>query len=493
MFSHARLERPPDWRKFLSRARIERFTLVAFLMSLFAVSHSFAQQLPAGASALVQRAQAESGRGEWPEAAASYEKATALAPNNPGLRIALGLALANCGRFADAIASYQAALQLSPHDSAAEVDLASAYRAVHNEAEARALLQLSAREHPKNAAPLALLGDLEIEMQTYDAAIHHLVVAVMLDPANNETRDRLALAYKSKGDSAAALAQLAKSLARQPNDALAHYLRAQIYDDRNDDRLALPEAEKVIALQPQNPPGRALLGKILLRASGTQDAATAAGTCSRAADLLQPVVGAKPGDSESLFLLARAYHCAGKLDDEKTTLAAFESASKTQRTSRENENQALHLVQQANERALQNDLAGALDLVRQALEKNPDYGAAYSQLAKLYYSTGDIEQASDAIARALELSPYQPDFLYVQGKIFEKQGKLDEAVADFQRATLVNPKESDAYFEMGVVYQQQNDSIRAKAAYEKAVELSPSDPDYRRALASLVSSPPSSP
>jgi tetratricopeptide (TPR) repeat protein len=443
------------------------------------------QQLPENARPLADQAQFEFAHGRWVEAADAYQKAIALAPRDSKLRIALGLALAKAGRPTDAIASYEAALEISPSNSAAEIDLAEAYRAVHNNDAARRLLERSAREHPKIAAPLAVLGDLDIELQTYEAAIKHLSAALALDPANNETRDRLALAYKSKGDAADALAQLSKSLAHDPNDALAHFLRAQIYDDRNQDDRALPEAEKVLALQPQNLPGRTLLGKILLRLSESASPAEASALCSRAADALKPVAAAQPGDSETLFILARAYRCAGNTDEAEKTSSAFESASKTLRESKENQNQALHLVHQANERALQNDFPGALDLLQQALEKYPDYDAAYSQLAKLYYSAGDIDKASDAITRALGLSPYQPDFLYVQGKIFEKQGKLDEALSDFQRATLVNPKESDAYFEIGAIYQQKNDPERAKNAYKKAVELAPDDADYRRALASL--------
>ncbi len=407
------------------------------------------------------------------------------APQDPQPLIEQAKAQYRQGHFSEALATYQSALKIAPNNITAEVELAQTYRAVHNENEARRLLEQSAREHPKSAAPLAVLGDLEIEMQTYEAAIKHLSAAVTLDPANNESRDRLAAAYKSKGDATAALQQLAKSLARDPNDALAHFLRAQIYDDRNDDAHALPEAEKVLQLQPQNPRGRAILAKILIRMSETQDASAATTTCTRAADLIQPIAEAQPPDSETLFLLSRAQHCAGKTEEEKQTLAKFETASKTLRSSRENENQALHLVQQANDRALHNDLQGAMDLIHEALEKNPNYGAAYSQLAKLYYSTGEIDKAAEAIKQALELTPYQPDFLYVRGKIEEKQGKLDEALASFQQAALINPKESDAYYEMGIIYQQKNDLTQAKAAYEKAIQISPEDQDYRQARAAL--------
>jgi tetratricopeptide (TPR) repeat protein len=173
--------------------------------------------------------------------------------------------------------------------------------------------------------------------------------------------------------------------------------------------------------------------------------------------------------------------------------ADFEAASQKERSAKENEVQADHLVKQADEAAVKNDLAGALGLLQQALAKDPNNGAAYSMLAKLYYSQGEIEKASEAIAKALDLGPHQPDFLYVHGKILEKQGRLDDALASFTQTTLINPQESDAYFEIGVIYQQRKDLPRAVAAYKKAVEISPQDPDYRRALASVSSGAPVSP
>jgi len=187
-----------------------------------------------------------------------------------------------------------------------------------------------------------------------------------------------------------------------------------------------------------------------------------------------------------LFLLSRAYRCAGRDLDAQNALTEFEAASQNERTTKENQTQAKHLVQQANDLAIKNDFAGSLDLLKEAIAMDPTYGAAYSQLAKLYYSAGDLEQASEAIGHALMRDPYQPDYLYVEGKLLEKQGKLDEALATFQKTALVNPNESDAYFEMGAIYEQRGEKAKAIAAYKRAMELSPDDPDYRRALNSAA-------
>jgi tetratricopeptide (TPR) repeat protein len=398
------------------------------------------------------------------------------------------------GRYAEAIADYREALRIAPRNVDAQIGLAQAFRAVHNFDAATQILEQARREHPRSAAPLVMLGDLDIELQTYDAAIANLTAALAIEPANLDARNRLAVAYKAKGgaaDVAAALEQIAKVLARDPRNALALYTRAEIYADQNRDGLALPDTEKVVELQPQNPRGRALLGKILVRSPEGATAEEIKARCGRAAAVLDPLrsgatsSAGEPADSETLFLLSRAYRCAGEDEKAAATLEKFEKSSQNDRTTKENQTQAKHLVQQADELAMKNDFAGSLAALQQAIAMDATYPAAYSQLAKLYYSSGEIEKASDAIALALARAPYHPEYLYVQGKILEKQGKLDDALAAFQQTVLVNPKESDAYFEMGWIYQQRGEREKARAAYARAVEISPDDPDYKRALAGL--------
>lgn len=388
------------------------------------------------------------------------------------------------GQFVDAVAKYQEALAISPRDAGAEIGLAQAYRGVHNYEQAKEVLEQAMREHPKNAAAVAALGDLEIEMQTYPAAVEHLRESLALKPDDEAARIRLAVACKSLGDVATALTELAKVLARDPKSALAHYERTQIYSDQNQDNAALADAQRAVDLQP-NRAGRLLLAKILLRpASGAATVETKE-RCSNAVETLEPLMPEHRQDSEALFLLSRAYQCAGRDKDAQKALADFEIASKNDRAAKENQTEAKHLVQQANDAAMKNDFHGALDFLQQALEQDPNYGAAYSQLAKLYYSAGNMEKASEAIDKAVALDPYQPDFLYVNGKILEKEGKLEEALAMFERATLVNPKESDAFFEMGEIYRQRNERAKALAAYRKAVDLAPDDAEYRKALEAM--------
>ena len=279
-----------------------RFFAVALGMSVALSSSAFALQRPASeVENLKQQAHSALASGQWDAAIQDYEKAIALAPKDANLRVELGVVLTKTGRLPDSIAMFQDALRLAPHNLEAELGLAQAYRAVHNYEEARRILNLAIREHPKSAEPLAALGDFEIQQQTYDAAIGHLKASLALAPANVETRNLLAGAYRAKGDLTSALAELQKVLARDSKNVLAYFLRAEIYSDQNQDELALPDARKVVELQPQKPRGRILLAKILVRTPQGSSKEEAAKRCSEAVAALEPVEAAQAGAADERF------------------------------------------------------------------------------------------------------------------------------------------------------------------------------------------------
>jgi tetratricopeptide (TPR) repeat protein len=381
------------------------------------------------------------------------------------------------GRFPEAIEMYRRAMTLAPRNELAEIGLSNAYRGVHNYEEARSILQTARREHPKSVAVLSALGSLEMEAESFDAAIEALRAAVVIAPDEVRLRNLLGSAYLSKGDSKTALVEFEKVLAREPENQLAHFSRAQIFADTDQNEKALADAEKVVAAKPDYLPGRALLAKILVRLK----------QCERAAEILRPAMNPPALDTPSLFLLANAYECAGKREFAAHAREEFAAASQADRKHAEDETQSKHLVEQANELARQNKFSDALELLQQALGKNPQNGFAYSQQAKIYFSMRDAQKASQAIGKALAIQPFQPDFLYVAGVIAVSEGKTDEALAAFEKVTQANPKEADAYYEIGKIRLQQGDRGKALAAFRKASELDPGDADYKRAVAETSS------
>ena len=391
-------------------------------------------------------------------------------PLQSAFREAETLSAAN--RLPEALAAYQNILTAHPHDEKAALGLAELFRRLHNDQQARQILDQARSTHPRSPAISKSLGVLEMDARAYDPAIANFRKALAFSPADIGCRNLLATAYIAKGDPASARAQLDQVLRRDPANQLARLLRAQIYVDARENENALADAESVVATHPDYWPGRLLLAKILVRDN----------RCARAAEILQ--AGASPGaaDAQSLYIVANAYKCAGQLERARSAREAFEEASKQERTLRENGIQSLHLVEQANAMALQNNFNGALDLLRQSLEKNPANASAYSQQAKIYLSMQQQEKAREAIAAALRIQPYQPDFLYVAGVIAEARGELDQALSHLNVVAQINPGEADAYFEMGKIWLKKNERRKARAALQKAVSLAPGDEEYARAL-----------
>jgi tetratricopeptide (TPR) repeat protein len=266
---------------------------------------------------------------------------------------------------------------------------------------------------------------------------------------------------------------------QDPSNGLARFMRAGMYSDSGENEKALVDAQKVFAARPDYLPGRILYAKILVRMKD----------CQHAAEILSPPAGTLKLDGEGLFLLASAYDCAGKKELADRVRAEFEEASRLEHETAENRVQSLHLVEQANELAMQNKFQEAQELLDQALQKNPENAFAYSQQAKIYFSMRQPQQASEAIDKALKFQPYQPDFLFVRGVIDASEKNFDAALTAFQLVTNVNPDEADAYFEIGKIWMQKNDRAQALGAFRKAAELAPGDNDYREALRSATDAP----
>jgi Flp pilus assembly protein TadD len=383
--------------------------------------------------------------------------------------------LEKAGDLPAAIEACRRFLVREPHNEKAALALAELYRRVHNEDDARRVLANARRDHPLSVAVLTAGGSLEIEAQAFDTAIEQLEAALKIEPRNVNVRNQLAGAYLRKGDSSLALQEVNEVLTEDAGNGLALFMRASIFADADENEKAFTDIKLVLDARPQYLPARILYAKLLVRTK----------ECEKAANVLHPAGRPPDLDGDGLFLLANAYDCAGKKELANGVRAQFEAASRAEHEQAENRVQSLHLVEGANELAMRNHFDEAMELLRQALEKNPQNAFAYSQQAKIYFSMKEESKAREALAKARQIQPYQPDFLFVQGVIEAADGNLDAAQRSFEEVTLVNPQEADAYFEIGKLWIRRNNRQRALEAFRKAAELSPDDSDYRQAVQEL--------
>jgi len=124
----------------------------------------------------------------WASGAPPAQKKSSRPRNEARAALESAQSLAKQERWPEAIEHYQRALALSPRNEPAEIGLSDAYQGVHNYEEARSILQRARRQHPKSVAVLSALGSLEIEAESYDAAIGALRPAVVLVPGDVKVR-----------------------------------------------------------------------------------------------------------------------------------------------------------------------------------------------------------------------------------------------------------------------------------------------------------------
>jgi adenylate cyclase len=193
------------------------------------------------------------------------------------------------------------------------------------------------------------------------------------------------------------------------------------------------------------------------------------------------------------------------LQDEitKKVIAAIEprllEAESTRSQSRSPEDLgAWDMVMQANSlfwRLTKTEGMAAIAMLKQAVERYPDYAPAHSMLAFAMMTSRwfgwtlvppQIKDAAALAARAAELDDSDPWAHLTLGYVANTMRRTDAAVQEIQRAIDLNPNFAAAYGYLGWTHATAGRSGEAIAHLEQAIRMSPHDPQnaiFNNALA----------
>ncbi|HHT11112.1 MAG TPA: tetratricopeptide repeat protein [Candidatus Atribacteria bacterium] len=122
------------------------------------------------------------------------------------------------------------------------------------------------------------------------------------------------------------------------------------------------------------------------------------------------------------------------------------------------------------------DFQKAIDLLKQSIALQPDFGFAYGQLAYCYIQLKLYQEVIDQLSdKLLPKKEYSTAYNLV-GFAYENLARLDEALVAYQKAVELDPNYVDAYSNMGFVHFDREQYQKAVDAFKKASELKPSDP-----------------
>lgn len=394
--------------------------------------------------------------GKTSEAAATYEEALKLAPNDPDLLLKTGIHQLNAGDRAQAIKRLEHCTKILPRDAEAQYYLAQAYHANGQDKLALVAIRASLKAEADNPPVWQKYGELLCSTGDCQAGLPWLLKADKANASLPLIDYDIAWTDFKLMDIAGAAPYAAHAVEAHPNDANALQLLAAVDVKLARWQEAQAAFERIITLKADDVEALLGLGHCQLELKNDQ----------AAVDTLQSVLRLDPTRLLAHFYLSRAYAGLGKTADAEHEAAlhqlmmeqmTFARTAESDESESPIRNQAYHLLTEHHEEA-------ALQLYRDRFKGTPATSAdAYVFVGKLYLMGGDQEDGLRCLRSALKMQPTVRGAHTYEGILALKQGDLNGAENEFKAELANDPNSQMAIAEMGEVrYHQQRWSEAAE-------------------------------
>ena len=405
--------------------------------------------------ALLARAQATTG--DTFTAEQTLAEATAIAPDNPQVRLASAVVLA--GHTGD-VEQARAILQSLTEDHPEFEDGWSLYgtmtQAMGDYATAQAAFTEASRlNHFRLEDRLGLVAVL-VEQEKYEEATRELdqLDAIIPDqPGVNYAQARIAVA---SGNTKMALEELAAVLNVAPDHLPSVYLSALANYQAGNFASAETQLDTLLAAQPRNVTGRQMLATVYLRT----------GRAEKATRMARQLLEELPMNTTSMNILAMALAAQGMHAASAQMygeLAGVLPESAEVRTDLGSE-----LVRAG-------EVESGIEALQRAKKLDPDNGDIRSRLILALAVHGDQAAANEEIELYRQLAPNDPRPSELAAKIALIGGDREKAAAEFSRALELDAASSVAREGLAALAMQDDDSDRALAILNEGLQANPGD------------------
>jgi tetratricopeptide (TPR) repeat protein len=429
--------------------------------------------------------------GREADAVPSYEKALALAPNDPDLLFKVGVYQLVTGHYDQAVTLLRHHLRLEPRDSDALYYLAQAYHLIGSNDLALTAIEQCLHLDPNNVAVWQKYGELLCSSGNNESALKWLQKAQHSDPTLDRIDFDLGVASYNNMDLANALAYASEAVRRRSNDAEALALLAAIQVKLSQWQNGKSTFERILQLKPNDLTSLLGLGHCQVELREFQPAV----------DTLERVVQIDPTQVLAHFYLSRAFAGLGKMAEAQQEaelhnrmMQQLSIGSSAEDVERENavwnqarqflidhhEEEARRLFEQSStgEAATPGSsfvLIGALYLsigdpddalrnLRRALQVEPAVRGAHTYMGILALQQGDLLKAESEFKTELARHPNYLTALAELGEVRYRQARWSEAVDEFTKSKTTNPAFMymlcDAYYHLG---RKQDAAVTAEA------------------------------
>lgn len=398
---------------------------------------ALAAALPAQTDDLAAKSRAAKqamNEGRFAEAVQLYTELTRALPDNPGLRMNLGLALHSAGRFRPAIEQFHAVLKTQPNLAPAHLLLGLAHLKLGEPARAVAPLARVLDLDPENKIALLELGDAQLSLGRPERAAPHFEKLTRLDPSNAKGWHGLGLSHGAL--SRRAFDRLEKTA---PQSVWWYMLLAQSKAEQEQFRTAFYLYRKALEAGPDVPGIHGALAGIY-RKTGHADWAEI--------EELRELQVAKPGPRPPAPYQEAVAHS-------RQSLEAFARLGQLPPTPEIHELLAeAHRIQGRHKESIR-ELEAALRLAPKSLRLRQEH-------ARSLWLNRDYDAALPALEKLLAANPRSPENSHRLGDTLLELQQFEKAVPHLERAVQLKPDFAEAHASLGRAYMR-------LGSFEKAV------------------------
>ncbi len=363
------------------------------------------------------------------------------------------------GNWRDAAGSYQAALDVARNDERAQEGLGKIYVMAGSGDHALQVIEPGLRAHPDNANLLAIRGAAEHLLKKEDAALADAERAVQLAPRSETAIALLAALYQQTGKTDQALSLVDSAVRQAPSSVSLREVLATLCLGAGHRDRAEVQLRKLVELRPGALPPRVKLAQ-LLEGDGKLDEAQQ--VLEQAVQQLPKSDAAKVALAD--FIASQRSSAAGEttlrrfiaLDPDNYDLrfalgALLQRAGATQ--------EAIAVYREVIDR----DGTGAKGLI------------ARTAIASIDLTKGQFAEAQSLIEQVLSKNPRDADALILRANIALSRNDPTPAIADLRAVLREQPQSVSLHRTLARAYVAQGNNALAEEALRTAAEVAPND------------------
>jgi tetratricopeptide (TPR) repeat protein len=340
---------------------------------------------------------------------ACCRKALEICPAFSAAHNNLGLTLLDEGKWAEAAARFQEAVRLDPNNAEARYNLSTALD------EQRKLEGVDSQ-----AAACYTQAVLAFDQGRLDDAVTALQQALRVQPDYAEAYRKLGCAYSRQGRHDEAAACYRQAIALQPSSGIFHGELGSILVAQGKFQEAETVCREAVRLQPTEPASHNTLGTAL----AGQRKLVKAVESYREALRLEPKF--HPAHHNLGVALATQFRRAQAIERYREAIRLAPDIAEYH----------LNLGRVLHSRGRQDE---AVNCYRRALELKPDYADVQADLAVALTLLGKPEEAALCMQEALRLKPHFPEAYANLGEAQAQMGDFAGAEASYRRAASLDP------------------------------------------------------